>query len=841
MQLPQTYDIQLTASDVVGFAEAAVSFQLVVGIHELMFSGSPSMINVTQGSSFNYTGLQDDLMLDGKPVQTSDLAQTAADVPSWMSFDTKTLTLSGTPPTTASSQNISITATDIYGDNANITILVQVDSTSTLFQGTLGSVNATIGSAFSYNISSTLFTGSGVQVSVDLGNTSSFLSFDSKTWEIQGQVPSDLDPQQDLLNVTATQGSQSQSQTLTLDVVHMSVRSKGQTTSSQSLTTRATSTSSSTPKSQSPAAGSSSGATSSKKVAAAVTIPLVILLGALLVLCCCVRRKRQRKAREALSPSKEKISRPIVAEESSFTEPEVETAEQIENRHKRMSSKAPRLEIPGLWTSGTTKRQSQNRWSRRTLDEDGLPRRESWRDYVRRQSSLLRVDNSRPQSAALPKFEIAVEDRDPVPLDSIHYLSRKKPSASSRPFDVVDGSPSKRDSRQTKRLSNMSFASSALLSDPRVSGVGIGHGKGGFRNRSSYGPPGHGLVRNSWRNTSTRSWTTTDYTSSTTNGSSSQRRSSEGEPNRSSMLPTLRSFPRPPTNNTLDQSGPAIIHEASDDDEPRSIRVIASPSQARLNVMSSRQAYLKRRARDRHTRNPLFSAGSISRRSSSHRSGSAWSKSMRSPSVAVPALDSVYSDEAYQGGNEDTPRRRETQRKHRSYSQSSSVGPPLKPSPRKKRISMSKRMSDTIGRLSRFQSRSSLASSKRFESAASDLSGGLGFEELADGEPGFLEEGVDESTGERRWYHVGWPSPLNVPNAIPGGGPDLDAAARPGIAQRLSYLRAQQGEGRGIGVVGDEPSKVVVGNRGKRPVSVDVESGKGRLGSSSHRADLAFV
>lgn len=841
IQLPITYDVQLTASDVVGFAGAIVAFQLIVGLHELVFNGSGSMINVTQGSPFSYIELQNDLTLDGKPVQVSELAQATIDGPSWVSFDTKTLALSGTPPTSATSENISIDAVDVHGDTANTTILIQVDSSSKLFQGTLGSVNATIGSAFNYTISPSLFASSTVQVDVDLGNASSWLSFDSQKRVILGQVPSDLEPQRDPLNVTATDGSQSQSQILTVDVIPVDVRSKGHTTSSQTVTTRATSTSSSVPKSSSSAAGSSGNRTSSRKLAAAVTIPLVILLGALLILCCCVRRKRQRKAREAQSLSKEKISRPIVAEGSSYTEAKMGETEQVEYAEKRMSSKAPRLEIPGLWTSGTTQRQSQTRWSRRTMDGDGLPKRESWRDYVQRQSSLMRVNNSRPQSAALPKFEIAPEDRDPVPLDSIHSHTRQNPSVGPRPFMVADGSPSKRHSRQTKRLSNMSFASSALLTDPRVSGVGFGHGKAVFGNRAidSFGPPGHGHVRNSWRNTSTRSWTTTDYTSSTTNGSSSHGRlSSMGEQIRSSMNPTLRSFPRPPTNSTFDQSAPAIIHEASDDDKPRSIRVITSPSQAHLNVISSRQAYLKRRARDRHTRNPLFSAGSIARRS-----GSAWSKPLRSPSKAVPALDSLYSDEAYQGGNEASPPRRDRdrdrdlQRPHRSYSQSSSVGPPLKPSPRKKRNSITNRMSDTLTRLSRFHSRSSLASSKRFESAASDLSGGLGFEELVDAEPGFLEEGVDELTGERRWYHVGWPQPLTVmPHAIPGGDPRLDVAARPGFAHRLSYLRAQQAEGRGVAGWDEQGGTVVVGRRGMRPVSVE-----GAQASASLRGDLAFV
>ena len=420
VQLPQTYDIHLTASDVVGFAGAVVEFQLIVELHELVFSDSPSILNVTQGSSFSYTGLRNDLTLDGNHVQASELAQATVDAPSWISLDAKTLTLSGSPPTSASSQNISISVTDVYGDTANSTIFIQVDSTSNLFQGMLGSINATIGSAFNYTINPTLFANPSVQVSVDLGTTSSWLSFDPQKWVIQGQVPSDLEPQQDSLNVTASQGSQSQSQILTVNVVTTNVPSKGHTTSSQSLTTRATSTSSSTPKSSSSAASSSGNHISSKKVAAAVTIPLVILVGAILVLCCCVRRKRQRKAREAQSPSKAKISRPIVIEESSYTAPELEMTEQVEYTHKRMSSKAPRIEIPGLPTLETTRRQSQNRWSRRTTAEDGLPKRESWRDYVRRQSSLLRIDNYRPQSVALPKFELAPEDRDPKPLDSLH-------------------------------------------------------------------------------------------------------------------------------------------------------------------------------------------------------------------------------------------------------------------------------------------------------------------------------------------------------------------------------------------------------------------------------------
>jgi axial budding pattern protein 2 len=141
------------------------------------------------------------------------------------------------------SQNISVSATDVYGNSANTTILLQI--TSTLFTRTIGNVNATIGHDFSYSFSRSLFTDSSVQVSVDLGNAFSWLGYDPSTMRLQGHVPSNTNPQQVLLNVIASEGPMSDDQTLTIIVSDDDGQMAPQTSSSSAAVVGATSSPSS--------------------------------------------------------------------------------------------------------------------------------------------------------------------------------------------------------------------------------------------------------------------------------------------------------------------------------------------------------------------------------------------------------------------------------------------------------------------------------------------------------------------------------------------------------------------------------------------------------------------
>ena len=137
-ELPQIFRIQLIASNVLGFAEAVTSFQLVITNHLITFANNMHVINITSGIPLNFSGLQSDLTLDGQPSNSSDIRQVAASTPPWMSISSSTLTISGTPPKDAASQNFTVTASDMYGDTTSTLVMIRnIENLTSSFTGPL--------------------------------------------------------------------------------------------------------------------------------------------------------------------------------------------------------------------------------------------------------------------------------------------------------------------------------------------------------------------------------------------------------------------------------------------------------------------------------------------------------------------------------------------------------------------------------------------------------------------------------------------------------------------------------------------------------------------------------
>ena len=120
-------------------------------------------------------------------------------------------------------------------------------------------------------------------------------------------------------------------------------------------------------------------------------------------------------------------------------------------------------------------------------------------------------------------------------------------------------------------------------------------------------------------------------------------------------------------------------------------------------------------------------------------------------------------------------------------------------------------------------SKSSLASSVRFQSANESENASI----IEVGE--LLEEQEGESEGERKWAHA-LPNPLGV-HGTEGSK-----------VQRMNWLRGNRGS------VSDEAgheegTRIVLGERGRRPVSVDndMDITKGAPGSRSTRLQKAYI
>lgn len=850
-ELPQVVQIQLIASDVIGFAEAVASFQLVIESHVLIFGNSLHIINITNGSPIDFAGLQHDLTLDGQPANSSDLRQVVASTPPWISFNSSTLTLSGIPPANAASQNFTVTATDIYGDTTSTVVLIQnANNLTSSFIGPFVTVNATIGANFTYDLKSKLISDPTAEVAVDLGAASAWLKFNSSSLELQGYFPTDLKPQSIQVMVTATQGIQIESEPLTIDIENASV-SSARTTEIHSNSPKATS-GSKAEGNQTTNATSSTSRPTKRWIAAAVIVPMSAGLAFLLLLCFCLKRRRRRKADTgSLFSPRLNISRPIQEKSNSNSEGRIETGGFVPINEKRASSrasKAPWLDFLGFQASGNSKRGSKSRLSFGNLgstehsavsDSEGFP----FPGRVK--------DISVPEVGRVPT-------RDSSRKDGKTYCGPKAtPFSVQRLSVIVDASPTKRFTKKKQRGSTLSYDTTSVFPGQRLSGLGHGRNtvsqgsnllrfssKGvGHGNGLAIGPPGFGIVRNSWRNLSRSTWDSTDS-------------SSNPGFEREATIGKHTSNTRPPTANNFGKGSYSLIHEVSGDEGSRkpTLRPVLSPTQGRIRRTSDSpsrrksnplktdplQSFHKRRLEQRSSHNPLFSAGPSSSRISSLRASK--KAPLKPPlSRSGSTVKNTVSERPF------TPQRRSNQH---SYSESSSLEPPMRSSPSRSPSSTSPRRQKSyikyqlntralsppnLSHPARLNSRGSswvsTSSDSKFGSAASEAAppfNGFGDD---------LREETDES-GNKRWLR-GHPNPLGTHRLDATDQDLLDCLRVSGhvsAAQRLSYLMRAHTDGKADleAESGDEGGQVKFGStKGKR-----LGQSAGYSGKMSMRGDI---
>ncbi len=220
-------------------------------------------------------------------------------------------------------QNITVTATSVNYDVADTIVLILLSGVfqTSFFQGSIGILNATTGCAFDYKIDRSFFTTSDLHVSVDPGAAASWLSFDPADFEFHGQVPSDLQPEMVILNITASERMQSQSQ------VFMIAIPRGDKEKTQAMGGSINSTI----HGQAPptAAGSRM-----RWLPAAVLVPITVVLRPLLMAFLYITKGKPGRSRRRNQPKK-KISRPIMQESSWVTVSEGEMAGPIDRDPKR--------------------------------------------------------------------------------------------------------------------------------------------------------------------------------------------------------------------------------------------------------------------------------------------------------------------------------------------------------------------------------------------------------------------------------------------------------------------------------------------------------------------------
>ncbi|KAI9835532.1 MAG: hypothetical protein M1819_001983 [Sarea resinae] len=660
---PQTFGITLIASDIVGFSGVSVFFGIIVGSHQLHFRNVTEAVNASKGTPFNYTFLESQLQLDGEPVQSSDIQNATAALPGWLSFDEQTLSITGTPPPEASSQNITVTVRDAYEDVASTTIFLNIQSA--LFSSQVGQLNATIGKTFDYVFHRSLFSIPNFYSTMDLGSAAPWLNYDNTTLQLQGNVPENIQSSSITvtLNAFSESSSVTDSQSFEIQLMNHNVQTSRHSSSPTSyFGGTATSTSSSTA-----ATASSAHRISKATIAVAVVVPVLVLAAIALCFICAHRRRRKWQERP-LSPAHRNISRPIIHEEPE--EDEQWHDEKIESFHKRTSSRPPRLSLSSILHSSTNLsvlRQGRHKPKAKSIDEKDTSRAsENGED-------LLVLPYSATTRGVTPNYSL------------------KTVTAPVRP---VRASIASNVRRSSKRSSRSSARGPGLPVSRPVSG--IGHGSGG------YGSQNPGVVERLWSNPATSSiWETLSNVSGQTEATD-----------------VLNEFPLPPRSSHGTSSFRPL-------DGRMSIRAVTSPNPARLSIGAARRDYIRRR---NAAESPWFAGGSS--RASSHSRTSRVSRASSQPRGRNATRHSSLPPFSLADiSHQQPPPQRPTHTLQRQdtlgsiYSQASNINiePPLRVrkqrSPRHSLKRFGDRLSHTL--LARLPTRSSLQSSRKFESADS--------------------------------------------------------------------------------------------------------------------------
>ncbi|KOG98764.1 Axl2p [Saccharomyces eubayanus] len=320
---PETsYDFVIIATDIEGFSAVEVTFELVIGAHQLTTSIQNSLIiNVTDTGNISYNLPLSYVYLDDDPIASEKVGSIdLLNAPDWISLDNTTI--SGSVPDdmlgkNSNPANFSVSIYDTYGDVVYFNF--EVVSTTDLFAiSSLPNINATRGEWFSYFFLPSQFTDySNTTVSLEFTNSSQnhdWLNFHSSNLTLMGQVPNNLEKLS--LALMANQGSHSQE--LDFNIIGMNSKTTHSNHSSNATSTmsshRSTSTSSYTTSTQTQTMLTSTATSSSAVVPTAnkksshskktvaivcgVVIPLGIILIAVILFLIFWRRRKENSDNE---------------------------------------------------------------------------------------------------------------------------------------------------------------------------------------------------------------------------------------------------------------------------------------------------------------------------------------------------------------------------------------------------------------------------------------------------------------------------------------------------------------------------------------------------------------
>ncbi|KAL5341700.1 hypothetical protein BJX70DRAFT_24190 [Aspergillus crustosus] len=467
---PQTFSLNLVASDVSGFSAATVTFELTVSPHTLAFKQSAQTLFITGGRKLASPHYANTLTLDGEIPAGDLIANTDIDAPDWVEVDRQYLSLKGKPPADGQDSNVTITIKDIYQDVATLVVSLQY---SQFFRSQIDECNAVIGQYFTFTFNSSTLVNDSAELDVDLGQQMPWLHYNRDNKTLHGEVPSDAYPDVYTVRLIAREGTAEGKRTFTINTVAGEPLDEDGPVFADPHTSHGN---------------------KAAIIAMAIFIPLGCIAIVLILLYCRRRKQRWSKGEDEDGFEEKALAPAPLGPGLSHCQP----FESLEQGHPPdmggvppAESKPPQLELEPWWNVSSETRNEgaqpttgqDHTFSSSTIDWGFIPVRDPEQD-----------ENKPSDEPALKPNRLSFQSSPPPMHRGASSRSRRRePLRPIQPRRSMkrNSALSSRSKRWSKRSSGISTISAGL--PVRLSGAG--HGAGGF------GPPGHGFVKVSWQNT----------------------------------------------------------------------------------------------------------------------------------------------------------------------------------------------------------------------------------------------------------------------------------------------------------------------------------------------------
>ena len=451
---PQTFAFSLAASEVEGYAEAVISFQIAVTNHVLTFLQPLQTVNASVGGQVHVQPLLPQLQRDGASVDRSTVIKVSCNQPEWLVLDSQDLSFSGIVPQEAENYDFRLAVIDDQNNQAvaEVQMLIDTHGLNSTRDRYLGTIAVAPGAVLDYSLARADIDSNVSDFEVDLGPAEPWLVFTKANLSLYGVVPTTFDISAFNISFTA------KGDVGTAEVEHLKVFITGIPSSTKSMDQSSISHEASPTATSSTINASNDDSTNKHDTALALLIALPIVgVGVACLLAFLIWRVARRKRKKQI-PASNQVSRPDSPDmretlSHSSTDNIVVLADSPSSSELSplRASPAPRIDVRWSFHNKPKKRLL----STAVREEADTPEtRSSWEDM------LLETENAR--------------DDELLALDTNSVPQRNKIMSSSLHGD--NASRTKLTDRQVSKTSTKSGSRSGTLKFNGRRSSGFGHG-----------------------------------------------------------------------------------------------------------------------------------------------------------------------------------------------------------------------------------------------------------------------------------------------------------------------------------------------------------------------------